>query len=29
MVFGGSTVPEGFVNLTENDLEMLADYEEE
>ena len=29
MVFGGSAVPEGFVNLTENDLEMLADYEEE
>ena len=28
-VFGGTGIPEGFVNLTENDLEILADFEEE
>ena len=28
LVFGGASM-EGFVNLTENDLDVLADYEEE
>jgi len=29
MAYGSTSIPEGFVNLTESDLEILADYEEE